>query len=90
MSSPKLEGLIDLALQNNRDLRVAVLNVERARALYRIQRADRVPNLSVNGALRRQRLPEGASFTGQAGVTEQYSATVGASFELDLFGRIHN
>ncbi|HEU4601514.1 MAG TPA: efflux transporter outer membrane subunit [Steroidobacteraceae bacterium] len=90
VSSPKLEGLIELALQNNRDLRVAVLNVERARALYRIQRADRVPNLSVNGALRRQRLPEGASFTGQAGVTEQYSATVGASFELDLFGRVHN
>jgi outer membrane protein, multidrug efflux system len=90
VSSPKLEGLIELALQNNRDLRVAVLTVERARALYRVQRAERVPNVSVNGALQRQRLPADTSFTGRSGVTEQYSATVGASFELDLFGRIHN
>jgi multidrug efflux system outer membrane protein len=90
VASSKLEGLIDLALQNNRDLRVAVLNVERARQLYRIQRADRVPNLSVNGALRRSRTPASTSFTGQSEITDQYSATVGASFELDLFGRIHN
>jgi multidrug efflux system outer membrane protein len=90
VASSKLEGLVDLALKNNRDLRVAVLNVERARQLYRIQRADRVPNLSVNGALRRQRMPASTSFTGQSGITEQYTATIGASFELDLFGRVHN
>ena len=39
----RLVQLIELALQNNRDLRVAVLNVEKARALYRVQRADRLP-----------------------------------------------
>ena len=42
-TDPRLESLIEQALANNRDLRVAVLNVERARAQYRIQRADRVP-----------------------------------------------
>jgi outer membrane protein, multidrug efflux system len=89
-SSPKLKELIELSLQNNRDLRVAVLNVERARALYRVQRAERVPSVSVNGAFQRQRLPAQTSFAGRSGIVEQYSATVGASFELDLFGRIHN
>jgi len=44
---PKLAQLIAKALETNRDLRVAVLNVERARALYRIQRADRVPSVDV-------------------------------------------
>ncbi len=81
---PNLEQLIALALVNNRDLRVAVLNVERARAQYRIQRAERVPSVSVTGALTRtggELLP----------VTNEASVTAGVSgFELDLFGRVRN
>lgn len=88
--SPKLEGLIELALENNRDLRIAALNVERARALYRIQRADLVPNVDVAGALQRERIPDSLAVPGRAGITEQYSASVGAAFELDLFGRIRS
>jgi outer membrane protein, multidrug efflux system len=87
--SEKLRSVIDLALQNNRDLRIAALNVERIRALYRVQRADRFPNASASGSFQRQRLPDQFSSAG-GGVTETYSASVGASFELDLFGRIHN
>ena len=87
--SEKLQGVIDLALQNNRDLRIAALNVERTQALFRIQRAERVPAVDVGGSFQRQRLPDQFSATGE-GVTETYSASVGASFELDLFGRIHN
>ena len=87
--SEKLRGVIDLALQNNRDLRIAALNVERTQALFRIQRAERVPAVDVGGSFQRQRLPDQFSATGE-GVTETYSASVGASFELDLFGRIHN
>jgi len=79
----KLEDLIARALDNNRDLRVAVLNVERARAQYRIQRADRVPSLSANATLVRT--------GGDAPVTDTYSANLGITeFELDLFGRVRN
>ena len=42
---PRLQTLIGLALQNNRDLRVAALQVELTRAQYRIQRADLVPEI---------------------------------------------
>jgi len=90
VNSEKLKGLIDLSLQNNRDLRVAVLNVERARALYRVQRADLAPNVSVDGAYRRQRTPADTSFSGQSETIETYSASAGASFELDLFGRVRS
>ena len=45
-SDPALQTLIETALEHNRDLRVAVLNVERARALYRIQRSERLPSVS--------------------------------------------
>lgn len=80
---PCLQQVIALALQNNRDLRVAVLNVERARGQYRVQRADRVPGVAVTGQMQRQGT--------DAGVTEQFTAGVGvAEFELDLFGRVRN
>jgi len=88
--SPKLEGLIELALANNRDLRVAALNVERTRALYRIQRANLLPNADVAGSLRRERIPPSLATPGREGVVEQYSASVGAAFELDLFGRLRS
>ncbi|MFW6354696.1 MAG: TolC family protein, partial [Verrucomicrobiota bacterium] len=83
-ADPALETVIEQALANNRDLRVAVLNVERARALYRIQRADRVPSVGAAGTLTR---------TGgdSAPEVETYGAEVGlASFELDLFGRVRS
>lgn len=82
-ADPKLEELIARALDNNRDLRVAVLNVERARALYNIQRAERFPTLGANVGLNRTggNLPNAGSV---------YSASLGTAFELDLFGRVHN
>lgn len=80
---PALEQVIALALANNRDLRVAVLNVEKARETYRIQRADRVPSITANGTMVRT--------GGDMPVSEQYTANLGISgFELDLFGRVRN
>ncbi len=80
---PRLQTVITQSLENNRDLRVAVLNVERARAQYRIQRADRVPAIGVQGQMTRS--------GGDAPVTEQFSANLGVvEFELDLFGRVRN
>jgi multidrug efflux system outer membrane protein len=79
-----LEKLISTALANNRDLRVAVLNVERTRQLYRIQRADRVPSVGGNVILART----GGEFLP---ITNDVAATVDVTgFELDLFGRVHN
>lgn len=80
---PRLQEVIARALAGNRDLRVAVLNVERARALYRIRRADRVPSVAATAAMVRT--------GGDAPVTDSFSAGVGITeFELDLFGRVRN
>lgn len=95
---PRLQGVVDLALKQNRDLRVAVLNIEKARAQYGVQRANLFP--AVNGVLSEQRnhTPASASQFGQlpgaaggAIDTEIYSATIGFSaYELDLFGRVRS
>ena len=80
---PRLERVVAQALANNRDLRVAVLNVERVRQQYRIQRAERLPAIGANATLERS--------GGDAPISETYSASLGlASFELDLFGRVRN
>ncbi|MDQ8186250.1 efflux transporter outer membrane subunit [Pelagicoccus sp. SDUM812002] len=83
-TDPNLEQLIELSLENNRDLRAAALNVQRARAQYRIQRSDRLPSVNGTAAMTRtggDALPE----------TEQYEANLGiASYEIDLFGRAKN
>ncbi|GAB3751035.1 efflux transporter outer membrane subunit [Lysobacter olei] len=82
-ADPKLDALIETALANNRDLRVAALNVERVRGQYRVQRADRLPALGASAQLERS--------GGDVPTTEVYTAGVGLSaFELDLFGRVRN
>jgi multidrug efflux system outer membrane protein len=88
---PRLQGVVDLALKQNRDLRVAVLNIERVRAQYGVQRSTLFP--SINGVLSEQRgrTPAGVSQTGQAIETETYSAAIGfTAYELDLFGRVRS
>lgn len=90
-TDPKLRQVIALALQNNRDLRVAALNIENARALYQIQRADLFPRINASGGGSSQRLPASLSGTGQATVSREYTANLGfASYELDFFGRIRS
>ncbi|WP_237881932.1 efflux transporter outer membrane subunit [Pseudomonas sp. PGPR40] len=86
---PDLRRLVVIALGNNRSLRQTLLDIEQARAQYRIQRADRVPGLNANGADNRQRLPADLANDGRAGVASNYQ--VGLSlpeYELDLFGRV--
>ena len=88
---PALQQLIQVSLENNRDLRVAALNIDAFAAQYRISRADLFPAVSANGTGSRQRLPADASQTGEAGISSSYSATVGISaYELDMFGRIRS
>ncbi|MHB8881599.1 MAG: AdeC/AdeK/OprM family multidrug efflux complex outer membrane factor [Thermodesulfovibrionales bacterium] len=87
----QLQKLINLALDNNRDLRVAALNIERSRALYRIQRADLFPTVTASGRGVAQRVPASLSATGEAMTVHQYSVDLGLSaYELDLFGRVRS
>lgn len=87
----RLREVIALALSNNRDLRVAALNIDKARAQYRIQRADLFPAVGASGGQTAQRLPGDLTSGGAADVTRQYSATIGfAAYELDFFGRIRS
>ncbi|MFT3997538.1 MAG: efflux transporter outer membrane subunit [Asticcacaulis sp.] len=79
----RLQAVIDQSLTNNRDLRVAALNVERVRAQYRVQRGSLFP--SVDGTLSGRRAD-----TGTGTDTESYSADLGVSWELDLFGRVRS
>ncbi len=91
IAEPRLARLVELALANNRDLRVAALNIEKARAQYQIQRADLLPSVSASGAGEIQRLPASLSSTGSDMVSRQYSVTLGfASYELDFFGRVQS
>jgi len=89
-SDPALVQAIELALQNNSDLRTALLNVERYRAQYRIQRAELFPEIGADASGTRQRLPDTYTGSGDT-ISTQYSATLGTTaYELDLFGRVRS
>ena len=90
IADEKLRQVIALGLANNRDLRVAAANIEQARALYRIERADLLPTAVVGADASFQRQPANRTVNGDRN-TEAYSVNVGlAAFEIDLFGRIRN
>jgi len=86
----RLEQLIALALEGNRDFRATVLNVARFRALYDIRRADRLPSVDGAATAARTRLPS-AQTGGDPETVTSYSLEVGVTaYELDLFGRVRN
>jgi multidrug efflux system outer membrane protein len=88
--APTLEALIGEALDNNRDLRITIQRVEVARSQYRIQRADLFPQMNVGAGVLRQRMPASLSLTGEAATSNELVALGSASWELDLWGRVHN
>jgi len=75
----RLQQLIALALENNRDLRVAILNIEQARATYRIRRADLLPTVGL-----------GATGNIQPGPDSYQAGLQISAFELDFFGRVRS
>lgn len=84
----RLARVIETALANNRDLRIALANVEQARAQYRVQRADLLPGVSAGGTATYQDSPFSLAGSGR---TDLYQAQVGISaWEVDLFGRVRN
>lgn len=88
---PLLQQLLEVALANNRDLRKSVLDVEAARAQYRIRRADMLPTLNVDGGLcyaasARRCQPEWFN-----SITRSYDVNGAVSaWELDLWGRVRS
>ena len=88
---PRLQSLIELALVNNRDLRVAVQRVEEARAQYGIQRGAQWPSIGAGIQGQRQHLPENMRMPGAGSISSSYQAGIGlTTFEIDLFGRLRN
>ncbi|WP_370664065.1 AdeC/AdeK/OprM family multidrug efflux complex outer membrane factor [Massilia rubra] len=87
----RLKQLIALALDNNRDLRVAALNIDKARAQYRIERAALLPSVAAGASQNAQRTADNLSVGGQGGVSRQYGVNLGvAAWEVDLFGRVRS
>ena len=87
----KLQQVVALALQGNRDLRLAALNVEQARALYGIQRAELFPVVDASAGGSRQRVPADLSGTDKPMTVDQYGVNLGiTSWEIDFFGRIRS
>ena len=88
---PRLQSLIAAALLNNRDLRVSVLNIEKARAQYRIQRGALFPNIDASGNWTREKLPPALTFGTESFTNNIFQAGVGVSrYEVDLFGRVRS
>jgi len=87
----KLRKVIEMALKNNRDLRLAALNVERARAMYGVQRGQLLPAVNATGSGSKQRVPADLSSSGKRQTVERYDANFGvASWEIDFFGYIRS
>lgn len=82
-TDPRLQRLIGIALDNNRDLRVAMLNVEQARAQFQIQRANQFPTVNAIASGTRQPSATTGSYANQFQVGLGISA-----WEIDFFGRV--
>lgn len=92
---PRLQKIVEQALANNRDLRIAAGNIAVARAQYRIQRSELLPTVDASSSYQRSDAGTGRAFNGGApvtgGVRENFSAGLGiTAFEIDLFGRVRS
>ena len=91
LQSDALRQVVAQALTHNRDLRVALENIEKARAQYGVSRADLLPTVNAQAQANRQRTAADVNASGRSTLTTQYTAQLGfASYEIDLWGRIRN
>lgn len=82
---PQAKRLIDDALRYNRDLKMAILKVQEARAQYNVTEADRYPQLNASGEANLE-----GNLSGDSNTTREYQAGLTTSYELDLFGKLKN
>ena len=87
----RMQRVIATAIENNRDLRLAALNVQRARGIYGIQRAAIFPALDAAASGSKKRVPADLSSTGERHTAEQYDVNLGVyAWEIDFFGRLRS
>ncbi len=87
----RLRQLIAQALENNRDLRIAALRVEEARAAYGIQRAEQFPTIGLGAEGSRSRTPADLNLTQKPLLSSQYQVGLNVSaWELDFWGRVRS
>ncbi|TCQ71246.1 Cu(I)/Ag(I) efflux system outer membrane protein [Raoultella ornithinolytica] len=84
-ADPQVKSLIATALVNNRDLRMATLKVQEARAQYGVTDADRYPQLDASTST-----TYGGKLKGDTTTSSDYQAGLNLSFDLDFFGRLKN
>ena len=82
---PQVSRLIGEALNNNRDLRMAALKVEEARAQFNVTDADRYPQLNASSGI-----TYSGGLKGDKPTTQEYDAGLELSYELDFFGKLKN
>ena len=86
ITNPKAKKVVEMALANNRDLRVAILNIEKARAAYGIQRSALMPSVAAGLQENAGKTPSMMSATGSSYVSHTYQANLASTaWELDLF-----
>jgi multidrug efflux system outer membrane protein len=90
LADPRLQRLVEIALANNRDLRLAALNVAQVRAQYRIQRSALFPQVGVAANGSSSRTPGSLSATGAPSVEHAYSVEASVAWEIDFFGRLRS
>src|SRR5574344_610546 len=74
-----LKTLVNLVLENNKDIKISLLRVEESKSLYRIEESNLYPKIDANGSFSRDKKEEI--------IKNNYKAAVGTVFELDLFGK---
>lgn len=87
VKNDKLKKLIKLALKNNKDLKIAILNIESAKATYRIEKSKYFPSIEAKANNTNSR---DISSNNNTEISRTYSSKFAASYELDLFGKIRN
>lgn len=91
ITDKRMQDMIEMALKNNRDLRLAMLNTERTKAMYGISLTGLLPTLNATGTWYKERIPADLSSTGSAYTAEKYSVNLGmTSWEIDFFGRLQS
>jgi multidrug efflux system outer membrane protein len=90
LADARLQQLVEIALRNNRDLRMAVLNVQQVQAQFRVQSAALFPQVSAYADRARSRTPADLSASGNATQLGSYSVGASVAWEIDLFGRLRS
>jgi multidrug efflux system outer membrane protein len=82
-----LKKVVETAIKNNKDLKIALLNIQSAKATYGIANADNFPTVNANAEATHSKSINSSNSTT---IAHNYSANIGASYEIDLFGKIRS